>query len=127
MEGDFVKPIPVRIIATDGTMTEVRGKDLYEGMQVAIGESVVSEADSDATNPFMPRLSSALSLRSGSCGGEIGTGIEGKRNNFRLTEDAIMELIRRENITKTYHLGEVDVPVRSRASRRPSIAAKWWP
>ena len=65
-EGNFVKPIPVKIIATDGTMTEVRGKDISEGMEVVIGESVASDADSDTTNPFMPKLHST---KSGSSGG----------------------------------------------------------
>ena len=55
-DGVFVRPVPVRIIATDGTMTEVRGKDISEGMEVIIGESVASDADGDTTNPFMPKL-----------------------------------------------------------------------
>jgi HlyD family secretion protein len=56
VEGNFVRPVPVRIIATDGTMTEVRGKDISEGMDVVIGETVVSDAEGDTTNPFMPKL-----------------------------------------------------------------------
>ena len=57
VDGNFVRPIKVKIIATDGTMTEVRGQDVVEGMDIAIGESVVNEADSgDTTNPFMPKL-----------------------------------------------------------------------
>ena len=48
---------PGQIIATDGTMTEVKGKYVSEGMEVVIGESIASDADSgDATNPFMPKL-----------------------------------------------------------------------
>ena len=56
-DANFVRPVPVKIIATDGTMTEVKGKYVSEGMEVVIGESIVSDADSgDATNPFMPKL-----------------------------------------------------------------------
>ena len=56
VNGNFVRPVAVRIIATDGTMTEVRGRDLTEGMDVVIGENVATDADSEGTNPFMPRL-----------------------------------------------------------------------
>ncbi len=56
VDGNFVRPVPVRIIATDGTMTEVHGKDISEGMEVVIGESVASDAEGDTTNPFMPKL-----------------------------------------------------------------------
>ena len=57
VEGNFVRPLPVKIIATDGMMTEVRAKAISEGMDVAIGESVASDGDSgDTTNPFMPKL-----------------------------------------------------------------------
>ena len=56
-DANFVRPVPVKIIATDGTMTEVKGKYVSEGMEVVIGESIASDADSgDATNPFMPKL-----------------------------------------------------------------------
>jgi HlyD family secretion protein len=55
-DGNFVRPVDVKIIATDGTMTEVRGKDISEGMEVVIGESIASDADNDTTNPFMPKL-----------------------------------------------------------------------
>ena len=56
-DGNFVRPISVRIIATDGTMTEVKGKYISEGMEVVIGESIAGDADSgNTTNPFMPKL-----------------------------------------------------------------------
>ena len=37
-------------------MTEVRGKDVSEGMEVVIGENIASDAEGDTTNPFMPKL-----------------------------------------------------------------------
>ncbi|MGO9112788.1 MAG: efflux RND transporter periplasmic adaptor subunit [Thermoguttaceae bacterium] len=55
-EGNFVRPVPVKIIATDGTMTEVRGKDVSEGLEVVIGENIATDADNDTSNPFMPKL-----------------------------------------------------------------------
>ncbi len=55
-DGAFVRPVLVRVGASDGTMTEVDGKDLSEGMDVVIGESVAAEADDDTTNPFLPKF-----------------------------------------------------------------------
>ena len=99
VDGNFVKPIKVKIIATDGTMTEVRevlGKDktepkLQDDTEIVTGENVAVEGD-DTTNPFMPKL-----FRGGRREAEV--------------RSKIMELIRLNNITKTYHLGEIDVPV----------------
>jgi HlyD family secretion protein len=56
VDGNYVRPIPVRIVATDGTMTEVSGQDVSEDMEVAIGVSTASDSDTDTTNPFMPKL-----------------------------------------------------------------------
>ena len=100
-DGNFVRPVTVRIIATDGTMTEVRGKDVSEGMEVVVGENIVTEADSDATNPFMPKL-----LRPAPTNPKT-PAVPSKRRE----KEVVMELIRLEDITKTYHLGEIDVPV----------------
>jgi HlyD family secretion protein len=73
-DGNFVRPIKVKIIATDGTMTEVRevpAKDspemkLDETLEVVTGENVAVEGD-DTTNPFMPKL-----FRGGGGGGGGG-------------------------------------------------------
>jgi HlyD family secretion protein len=62
-DGNFVRPVKVKIIATDGTMTEVREvpakdsqeKKLEDDMEVVTGENVAVEGD-DTTNPFMPKL-----------------------------------------------------------------------
>jgi HlyD family secretion protein len=56
VDGNYVRPIPVKIIATDGTMTEVRGKDINEGMEVVIGVNLAAENEADTTNPFMPKF-----------------------------------------------------------------------
>ncbi len=57
-DGNFVRPIKVKIIATDGTMTEVRevrGTDLKEDIEIVTGENVAVEGD-DTVNPFAPKL-----------------------------------------------------------------------
>jgi HlyD family secretion protein len=61
-DDSFVRPVKVQIIATDGTMTEVReviGKDeekkLQEDVELVTGENVASDSD-ETTNPFMPRI-----------------------------------------------------------------------
>jgi HlyD family secretion protein len=55
VDGAFVRPVAVKIVATDGTMTEVRGPDLQEDMDIVIGENVAGGSD-DTTNPFMPKF-----------------------------------------------------------------------
>jgi HlyD family secretion protein len=51
----FVKPIKVSIGMTDGTMTEVWGDDVKEGLEVITGEQRAA-ANQDTTNPFTPKL-----------------------------------------------------------------------
>ena len=55
-DGDYVRPIDVRIVATDGTMTEISGKEVEEGTEVVIGENVASDDNSDTNNPFAPKM-----------------------------------------------------------------------
>ncbi len=67
-DGNYVRPVSVKIIATDGTNTEVRGEGVSKDMEVVIGENVATDSDSDTTNPFMPKLfrGNANSKNSGS-------------------------------------------------------------
>ena len=53
-----VKPLEVTVGVTDGSVTEVEGDDLKEGMMVVIGEDdALAEADDeDASNPFLPKI-----------------------------------------------------------------------
>jgi HlyD family secretion protein len=54
-DGDYVRPVDVKIGATDGTQTEVSGNDVKEGMKVVLGVTQDSSlADSGETNPFAP-------------------------------------------------------------------------
>ncbi len=57
-DGDYVRPVNVRIGVTDGSQTEVSGPDVSEGMEVVAGELRKEDrADGgDTTNPFMPKL-----------------------------------------------------------------------
>jgi HlyD family secretion protein len=54
-DNGFVKPIKVSIGMTDGTMTEVWGDDVKEGLDVITGQQRTA-ANQDTTNPFAPKL-----------------------------------------------------------------------
>jgi len=54
-QGNYVRPIKVRVGPSDGTMTEVEGKDLQEGLQVVLGEQQQA-AGAKTTNPFTPQI-----------------------------------------------------------------------
>jgi HlyD family secretion protein len=58
-EGAYVKSIPVRVGVTDGTMTEIQGDRIKEGMQVVMGEQPRKESN-QAISPFAPRRPSKV-------------------------------------------------------------------
>jgi HlyD family secretion protein len=63
--GGFVRPLAVVVGVSDGTMTEISGNGVKEGMQVIVGEEGQGDtegqdnetpADGDKTsNPFLPK------------------------------------------------------------------------
>jgi HlyD family secretion protein len=54
-DGKYVRPVKVRYHWTDGTMTEIQGEGVHEGMEVITGE--VRQTDTSATsNPFAPQM-----------------------------------------------------------------------
>ncbi|MGD0656093.1 MAG: HlyD family efflux transporter periplasmic adaptor subunit [Thermoguttaceae bacterium] len=54
-EGKYVRPVEVKIGATDGTQTEVSGDGVKEGMKVVLGVMQDNTlADGGETNPFGP-------------------------------------------------------------------------
>jgi HlyD family secretion protein len=55
-DGNYVRPLDVRVGATDGTNTEVRGHGLRAGAEVVVGEISAADQEADATNPFAPKL-----------------------------------------------------------------------
>ncbi len=60
-QGDFVRPINVDIRLTDGTQTEVEGKDVTEGLQVVVSDGMreTEGGPSAGASPFMPQLGRA--------------------------------------------------------------------
>ena len=62
--GGLVRPVEVTVGATDGTMTEISGSNVKEGMRVVVGEEdegmdspdgdATTDAE-DASNPFLPK------------------------------------------------------------------------
>jgi len=72
-KGKFVRPVHVNIGLTDGTLTEVEGKDLIEGLRVVVGEATREAVAGPSTgpSPFTPQL--GRGLRQGQ-GGPSGPG-----------------------------------------------------
>jgi HlyD family secretion protein len=58
VHGQYVRPIPARIGLSSGTVTEVVGEGLAEGLEVVIGVQAASAATAEASNPFTPKLPS---------------------------------------------------------------------
>jgi HlyD family secretion protein len=74
-QGKFVRPVRVKTGLTDGTLTEVEGDDLTEGLRVVIGEATQEtvEASNAERNPFAPQIARGQrqgQTGSGSPGGE---------------------------------------------------------
>ena len=55
-DGGFVRPIDVQIGVTDGSMTEVRGDRVTDGLEVVLAEVRNDTGGGDTTNPFAPKL-----------------------------------------------------------------------
>lgn len=56
-DGTFVKPVQVQIGTSDGSMTEIQGGEVKEGMLVVIGEQRKDSSEqTQAASPFTPRL-----------------------------------------------------------------------
>jgi len=74
-QGDFVRPVHVNTGLTDGTMTEIEGKDLSEGLQVVVGEATgeATVAPSTERSPFTPQIGRGLRQGQGGPGGS-GSG-----------------------------------------------------
>ena len=55
-EGQFVKPVRVRLGLTDGANTEVISDQIKEDDPVVIGEVSASSGGDEAKNPFAPQF-----------------------------------------------------------------------
>jgi HlyD family secretion protein len=54
-EGDYLRPLAVRVGLSDGTLTEVAGEQVTEGLAVATGlQQQTAAATPDTSNPFAP-------------------------------------------------------------------------
>ena len=70
----FVRPIRVKIGLTDGTLTEVEGNDLTEGLRIIIGEATRDTADGQNVerSPFTPQVGRGQRQGQTGPGGPIG-------------------------------------------------------
>jgi HlyD family secretion protein len=55
-QGDYVRPVKVRLGLSDGINTEVKGDEVKEGLLVVIGEKRQPKGDISTTNPFVPQI-----------------------------------------------------------------------
>jgi HlyD family secretion protein len=55
-QGSYVKPLKVRLGTTDGSMTEVQGQNLNEGVQVVVVEQQKEDEAGSTGSPFTPQL-----------------------------------------------------------------------
>jgi HlyD family secretion protein len=56
LQGQYVRPMPVRAGLSDGTMTQVQGQDLSVGLTVVTGIRDQKAVSSDTRNPFTPQF-----------------------------------------------------------------------
>ena len=73
VQGNYVRPVRVKTGLTDGTLTEVAGTDLSEGMNVVVGElsSQGTTAAGGGASPFTPQFGR---VRSNAAQGETARG-----------------------------------------------------
>jgi hypothetical protein len=62
-QGEFVQPVSVSVGLTDGTLTEVEGPEVAEGMRVVVGEPLpqASGGPVPSASPFTPQIGRARS------------------------------------------------------------------
>jgi HlyD family secretion protein len=57
LDGEFVRPVRVRVGVTDDEVTEVEGEGLSEGLEIVTGqEEQQSTTDTGTSNPFTPKI-----------------------------------------------------------------------
>jgi HlyD family secretion protein len=55
-QGTYVRPVKVRLGLSDGSLTEVQGPELKEGLEVVVAEQTKGEDISASSSPFAPKL-----------------------------------------------------------------------
>jgi len=74
LEGKYVRPLPVQVGQSDGSMTEVQGAGVTDGLEVVMGVQAKAAAQADSTNPFAPRFPRGGPRGGGGAGGPRGGG-----------------------------------------------------
>ena len=79
LEEKYVRPIPVQVGQSDGSLTEVQGAGVTDGLEVVLGVQAKATAQADATNPFAPRFPrrGPTGGGAGGAGGQRGGGVDG--------------------------------------------------
>jgi HlyD family secretion protein len=54
--GDLVKPLKVNVGITNGSMTEISGDEVKDGMEVIVGQHIAEKGQPSTTNPFTPQI-----------------------------------------------------------------------
>jgi HlyD family secretion protein len=55
--GDYVRPLEVKVGLSDGSMTEVAGEQLAEGLEIVTGVQLQAGTQTSTSNPFTPSFS----------------------------------------------------------------------
>jgi HlyD family secretion protein len=56
MDGALVRPIKVKIGPSDGTLTEISGEGIHEGLAVVVGQPRAEAASEAVVNPLIPSM-----------------------------------------------------------------------
>jgi HlyD family secretion protein len=56
VQGQYVRPVPVRAGLSDGAMTQVQGQDLSAGLAIVTGIRDLKAESADTRNPFTPQF-----------------------------------------------------------------------
>ena len=79
LEGKYVRPLPVQVGQSDGSMTEVQGAGVTDGLEVVTGVQAKDTVQADSTNPFAPRFPRRGPGGGGTGGPRGGGGMGGQR------------------------------------------------
>ncbi len=113
-EGSLVRPVKVALGLSDGTMTEVQSAELKEGTPVVVGEMEKQRKVGTGCTRLQSLYAAIIpEARLGVLApGPLSSGVHSKNPGFEgILARTSMELIELRDIYKTYHLGEIDVPV----------------
>jgi HlyD family secretion protein len=55
-DGSYVRPVQVQVGMSDGSLTEIQGPEVKEGLQVIVAEEQQEGAPASSSSPFTPKL-----------------------------------------------------------------------